>query len=58
MKLKTLHHKIKKLQDYLGPRVDYSSDRWPIDQIDRWLMEYLYDLQKEYYRRKKRKRKH
>jgi hypothetical protein len=51
LKLEELEKKIKGLQDYLGPRVDYNSDEWPADTVDRWLMEYMTILKIRYYRR-------
>ena len=44
-----LKDKIKQIEDYLGPRVDYSTDKWPDDMVDRWIMEYSYELKKRYY---------
>lgn len=43
--------KIKQLEKYLGPRVGYSSDPLPLpwEQPERWLMEYLDILKREYY---------
>jgi|TARA_B100001971_G_C17983611_1_gene428692 hypothetical protein len=50
-----LERKIKKLENYLGPRVNYTSDVWPTNQVDRWLMEYLICLKEKYYGRLKLK---
>jgi len=44
-----LDSRIKGLQDYLGPRVGYTSDRWPDHQPERWLMEYLDILKRRKY---------
>ena len=46
--------KIKALEKYLGPRINYTSDVWPRYQPDRWLLEYLDILKKRYYKRKRR----
>ncbi|MFA6888546.1 MAG: hypothetical protein WC254_03545 [Candidatus Woesearchaeota archaeon] len=48
---------VKKLEDYLGWRVHYSSDLMPERQPERWLMEYLYLLKLRYYRRILRSRR-
>ena len=44
-----LRKKAKAIEDYLGSRVGYSSDRWPDNKVDCWLMEYLIFLKTEYY---------
>lgn len=51
--IEELKQKIKDIQDYLGPRVNYTSDEWPFDKVDRWLMEYLFLLKTRYYQRLK-----
>jgi len=52
--MKSLHKKIKAMEKYLGPRVDYCSDPFPFKQPERWLMEYLNILKKRQYRKKKK----
>ena len=44
--------KAKEIEDFIGPYVRYSSDKWPEDPVLRWLMEYAFILKKEYYKRK------
>lgn len=57
MKTSQLKRKIKQIQDYLGPRVNYNSDYIQCDYIpERWLLEYL-DILKEMYYGGIRKRK-
>ena len=56
MKTEILKRKIKKIQDYLGPRVNYTTDELPKEHVDRWLMEYLFILKNRYYARLKRSR--
>ena len=46
-----MDEKIKELQDYLGPRLNYSTESWPKNQVDRWLLEYLLLLTKQYYQK-------
>ena len=53
MRLRELKKKIKQIEDYLGPLVNYTTDEWPEYQPDRWLMEYWYSLKKDYYIRLK-----
>jgi len=43
--------KIQRLQDYLGPKVGYTSDVWPDDPKLKKLMKRLYYLKVRYYRR-------
>lgn len=54
---KELEKKIKKLQDYLGPKVNYTSDHIPEDIVNRWLLEYLSELKHEHYKRQKRRKR-
>ena len=54
--LTQLKTKIKHMEDYLGPRVNYNSDHYPMHLPDRWIFEYCTQLKEEYYARKKRKR--
>jgi len=51
-----LEKKIKIIQDYLGPRINYSTETWPKNQVDCWLLEYLLELKHIYYKRLKRKK--
>ena len=46
---KQTEKKIKEIEDYLGPIVNYDSDKWPKNLQDRWIAEYLYILKTEYY---------
>lgn len=55
MKLQFLKCKIKDLENFLGKKVNYDSDNWPLKQPERWLMEYLHILKKDYYQRLKKK---
>ncbi len=52
-KIDELKRKIKEIEDYLGPRVKFSSDEWPRNKVNRWLMEYLILIKKDYYRKLK-----
>ncbi|MBL7052000.1 MAG: hypothetical protein ISS01_02830 [Nanoarchaeota archaeon] len=45
--------KIKQMEEYLGPIVDYNSDKWPSNKKDRWIAEYLFILKTEYLKKKK-----
>ncbi len=54
-KLEELETRIKNLQDYIGPKVGYDSDKWPRTQPRRWLMEYLDILKRRYYNNSRRK---
>ena len=49
--------KVKAMEDYLGPKLDWSMDHWPELLSDRWIMEYCILLKERYYRRLKRKKK-
>ena len=51
--LPQLESRIKHLQDYLGPRVNYTSDTIPSEQPERWLLEYLDILKRRRYLRMK-----
>ncbi len=57
MKIESLKRKIKQLEDYLGPRVNYTTDRWPDNKVNKWLMEYMILLKNDYYRRFARRKK-
>jgi len=52
-----LKENIELMEDYLGPRVGWSSDRWPSHLPYRWIMEYCYLLKTIYYEELKRKKK-
>jgi hypothetical protein len=49
-----LEQRIEILQEYLGPRINYTSDSWPNNQIDRLLLEFLDILKRRYYNNVKR----
>ena len=53
--LKQLKSKVKAMEHYLGPKLNWSMDHWPENKVDRWLMEYCIELKTRYYRRLKRK---
>jgi len=58
MPVRVLKAKVKALQDFLGPRLDYSTDSWPWNPVDRWLLEYYFVLRELYYEHlRKRKRR-
>jgi len=44
-----LKRRIRELEAYLGPLVNYTSDEWPEDYRLRWLMEYLFLLKEDLY---------
>lgn len=48
--LEQLKKKIKQMEDYLGPRIDYNMDNWPMHLPDRWIMEYCMLLKERYYK--------
>lgn len=50
-----LKTRIDELQEYLGPKVNYTSDKWPDKQPERWLVEFLDILKRRYYNHKKNK---
>jgi len=54
---KQLKTKIKEIETYLGPRINYTSDKYPSNKVDRWLLEYSIFLKSDYYKRLERKRK-
>jgi len=49
MSIDNLKKQINEMSSYLGPRVGYTSDEWPEDKVDRWLIEYFFILQEIYY---------
>ena len=55
-KFEELETRIDDLQDYLGPKVNYTSDKWPSKQPERWLMEFLDILKRRYYTQKSKKK--
>jgi hypothetical protein len=50
-----LEQRIELLQEYLGPKVNYTTDEWPKNVVDRLLLEFLDILKKRYYQQLKRK---
>ena len=55
-KFEELETRIEDLQEYLGPKVNYTSDKWPNKQPERWLMEFLDILKRRYYNQKSRRK--
>lgn len=51
--LKELKKKIREIEDYLGPKLNYSFDNWSQDRGLRLLMESNILLKERYYKRKK-----
>jgi hypothetical protein len=49
--IEQLKTKVKAMEDYLGPRVNYTMNYWPRNRVYRWIMEYCILLKEEYYRR-------
>lgn len=47
---------IRELQDYLGPRVSFSTETRVYNRVDRWLLDYLDLLKRRKYRELARKR--
>lgn len=45
-----MENRIKELETFLGPRVNYSSNEWPKNHVDKWLMEYLFILKSHHYK--------
>jgi len=56
LKRKEVKKRIKEIENYLGPKVDYSSDHWPTNKLDKWLMEYLYIIKSDYLMNSKKKK--
>ena len=55
---KELRKKIKLLEDFLGPRVNYNSNpKRDIFLMDKWLLKDLFELKEEYYKKVKKNEK-
>ena len=51
LSIEELEKKVKAIEHYLGPRLNYNSDRWPDNPIHRWLLEYSMILKMKLYKR-------
>lgn len=58
MSLAYMERRIKELEDYLGPRLNWTmGNKRTGDRDDHWIMWYCFDLKSEYYRRKIKRKK-
>ena len=47
-----LKEKVAKIESFLGPKLDFRGDKYPLNYEDRLIFEYLHELKHEYLRRK------
>ncbi|MBT3406428.1 hypothetical protein HN419_04635 [Candidatus Woesearchaeota archaeon] len=52
--LEELKKKVKSMEDYLGPKLDWSMNHWPMYEPDRWILEYCMLLKQRYYQKMRR----
>ncbi|MGM5484042.1 MAG: hypothetical protein ACQER9_03965 [Nanobdellota archaeon] len=55
--IKEIENKINEIENYLGPKLKFSFEKWPEKKQDRWILEYLLELKNALYKKIEYKKK-